>query len=587
MKVKVAVVQLNPTVGALADNTNNIIQAYDTANAAGADIVVVGECAVTGYPIEDLVLKPSFMDAVEIQNERIIEHVNSKDGAALIFGSPHREHNDLYNCGIIAFAKNDIAKSTSHKYFYKSELPNYGVFDEKRVFNKGWVSQPAYFRGSRIGVMICEDGWFPNVSKELTENNADYIFWINGSPFEDGKRLVRRKIFANRMKETNLPMVYVNLVGGQDELVFDGGSFGFDGVDTFTAPEFTTGIFYYETDIIDSKIRHATENNMIDWNKYDLLDAGDMSHIYRASVLGTRDYLAKQGFTQVAIGYSGGVDSGLVAAIAVDALGAENVDLVSLPSKYSSLHSKDDAREGAKRLQTNFRTINIEPVVEALRVAYGTAAYAGTSYLGYDPENDLHDITPRKLEGIADENIQPRARMAILMAISNQEKKLILTTGNKSEVSVGYSTLYGDMAGGFNPIKDLYKSIVWSACRWRNSLTPEQVAEYGFKGKGNIDVVPEEIIVKPPSAELRPDQKDSDSLPEYKILDAILALMIEGEQSNEVIINLGFKQTDVEKVRNLLDNAEYKRRQAAPGIKITSKLHGRERRYPIVNKWRQ
>jgi NAD+ synthase len=593
MTIKFAVAQLNPIVGDIAGNIHKIIKAYEEARAANVDIVVVGECAVTGYPIEDLVLRPSFMDAVEAETVQLINFVNESDGPSLVFGTPARlpsgllGKTQLFNTAVFAYSKRDLEMTElgtrngdpiTYDVIAKSELPNYGVFDEKRVFVSGMDKVHATkWREGKLGIMICEDTWFPRVANLLAEDGAEFLISINGSPYENGKRVVRRQVVANRIKETGLPLLYVNLVGGQDELVFDGGSFGFDGHSMFTGAEFTTGVQFWTAGEVLDRFNEITD---WDWTKWDMIDGGDVGHMYRASVLATRDYLTKQGFNNVVIGYSGGVDSGIVAAIAVDALGTDKVTLVSLPSGFSSDHSKSDALEGAKRLGVEFRTIDIEPVVEALRVAYeSTAIYPIMEQL--DKVRQLGSLV-----GVADENIQARARGTILMSISNQEGKVVLTTGNKSEVSVGYATLYGDMAGGYNPIKDFYKTKVWDACRWRNALTPEQAAEYGFYGKGDVDVVPEEIIVKPPSAELRPDQKDSDSLPAYPVLDDILERMVELEQSSEQIINSGHTEAEVLRVRRLLDGAEYKRRQAAPGVKLTSKLHGRERRYPIVNKWR-
>lgn len=584
MHIKIAVVQLNPTVGDLDGNLSLHKHYYDEAAAAGADIVVFPEMSMTGYPLEDLVLRPSFMDAVRETTIDFLNHVRFRaDGPACIFGAPSINNDNLNNSALFVVTERD---GGNYARFDKYELPNYGVFDEKRVFKAGDFSRPVYFRGFFIGVMICEDTWFPRVAYELARMDSDLLISINGSPYEDGKRMVRRQVVANRIKETGLPLLYVNAVGGQDELVFDGGSFMYDGETTQEAPEFVEGITYFDHILRKASDRDAPYEGVritpapypITMDNYKLVEGHDIGDTYRALVLGTRDYLRKQGFKSVVLGYSGGVDSGIVAAIAVDALGPSKVSLISLPSKYSSQGSKDDAYEGAKRLQTDFRIIQIEPVVAALRTAY-TSQVIPTIIA--DPQN-----SSRILTGTADENIQARARGSILMAISNQENKLLLTTGNKSEVSVGYSTLYGDMAGGFNPIKDQYKMMVWALCRWRNSLTPEQVIEYDFLGFGDVEVVPEEIIVKPPSAELRPDQKDSDSLPPYETLDAILHKMVEEELGINEIIAQGYSDKDVRRVRGLLDNAEYKRRQAAPGVKTTNKLHGRERRYPIVNKYR-
>lgn len=569
--MKFAVAQINPKVGDLQANMNKILEAYYEGVANGADVVICPEGALTGYPLEDLVLRRSFMDAVDVCIAHIIEDVNnSKHETVLIFGTPKTFGAHTTNAAIVI---NPVGQPNI-QWVIKRELPNYGVFDEKRHFASiGYPSHTVLIKGLKIGLMICEDCWHPTVSKELWEDGAAMLVSINGSPFETGKNVVRRKVIANRIKETGLPFMYVNMVGGQDELVFDGASFYYDGKTVQEAPAFFEGVTYFEVAVEDHPqgrfIPPATVDN------YPIIDPSGVAEIYQATVMGVRDYMAKQGFKSVVLGYSGGVDSGIVAAIASDAIGANNVHLVRLPSKFSSDHSLVDAADGAERLGAPLRTISIEGVVNALRLAYTTTQH----HEGGDQQ--------RVLTGTADENIQARARGNILMAISNQEGHLLLTTGNKSEVSVGYSTLYGDMAGGFNPIKDCYKTTVWELCRWRNALTAEEIAVYGFLGKGDIEVVPEAIITKPPSAELRADQKDSDSLPVYEVLDKILQGLIEDEKSNAEIVSDGVADiTTVTRIRRLLDSAEYKRRQAAPGVKITSKLFGRDRRYPIVNGWR-
>ena len=552
------------------------------------DLVIFPECALTGYPLEDLVLRESFMVAVSAQIEYINEIIlTKKKGPAIIYGAPRKDKNGVRN---MAFLVDPQASPKDNQYkqiqtVTKTELPNYGVFDEKRVFVSGEQPFPVKWRGHSLGLMICEDCWFPRVSREMMDHGAQFLISINGSPFEVGKNIVRRDVIKKRVQETGLPFLYVNMVGAQDELVFDGGSFFYDGEEQYF-PTFEEGIFYLQTKIsndlrwLNDKgelIRNSNDNGdnvwwsekpspLIDINNFKNIETTGLKDIYRACVLGTRDYVRKQGFKSVVLGYSGGVDSGLVAAIAVDAIGPENVHLVRLPSKYSSQHSLDDAAAGAERLGAEMRTISIEPVVQSLRDAYQTNGNI--------------------LTGIADENVQARVRGNILMAISNQEKHLLLTTGNKSEVSVGYCTIYGDMSGGFNPIKDLYKTTVWELCRWRNKLERQEIMDYEFLGN-NKEVVPEEIIAKPPSAELRPDQFDEQSLPAYPILDAILKGMIEEEKSvSEISDVLNVPYDIVMKIRNLVDRSEYKRRQSAPGIKITGKIHGRDRRYPIINSWR-
>ena len=567
--MKFAIAQLNPKVGDLEGNAAKIVAAYLKGASEGADVVVCPESALTGYPLEDLVLRKSFMEAVEINLANVVDAVNkSGEKAVLIFGTPkvfdQISDTKPTNSAIVI----DPVNQPSIQWVLKRELPNYGVFDEKRHYVAG--SFPAHVvnvHGYSIGLMICEDCWFPQVSAQLANDGAEMLLSINGSPFEVGKNVTRRKTIANRIKENGLPFMYVNMVGGQDELVFDGGSFYYDGISVQEAPAFVEGISYFDVTVED----HPRAGSFIPsaaLDNYPTVKVSGVADIYQAIVLGVRDYLTKQGFKSVLLGYSGGVDSGIVAAIACDAIGAENVELVRLPSKFSSDHSLDDAAEGAARLGAPIRTMPIEPVVQALRETYESCGRG-------------------KLVGPSDENIQARARGNILMAISNQEGHLLLTTGNKSEVSVGYSTLYGDMSGGFNPIKDCYKTTVWEMCRWRNELSQDDLNGYGFLGKGGIDVVPEEIIVKPPSAELRADQKDSDSLPPYHVLDHILTGFVERDLSNREVVAEGIADAEtVARVRRLVDMAEYKRRQAAPGVKITSKLFGRDRRYPIVNGWR-
>jgi NAD+ synthase len=593
---KFAVVQMNPIVGDLDGNFNQHIQYITDAVAKGADMVLFPEMSLTGYPLEDLVLRRSFMNAVE---DKIFELgqwiINNHPNIGVVFGAPQQTFDGaIYNSAI--FMAEGLQQDVT-----KYELPNYGVFDEKRVFSQGGEPWPINFRGHVIGLMICEDCWFPTVSKTLHEKGAAMLISINGSPYEMGKNVTRRQVIANRIKETGLPFMYANMVGGQDELVFDGGSFFWDGKTLQEAPYFQAGIFMMNV-TLETRSSHFNadgflvarsrddgsfagwigEPDAITLEGYPEVQPTGIQEVYQAIVLGTKDYMTKQKsargkplFLSAVLGYSGGVDSGIVAAVACDALGAENVHLVRLPSKYSSEGSLTDAADGAQRLGAPMRTIEIEPVVEALRSAYWSQR------AGYNFYN--HKQT--ELQGVADENIQARARGNLLMAISNQEGHLLLTTGNKSEVSVGYSTLYGDMSGGYNPIKDAYKTTVWELCRWRNNLTQADLDAFGFKGRVG-DVVPEAIISKPPSAELRPDQKDEDSLPPYPVLDALLKGMIEKEQSMADLIAEGFNPEEVTRIRNLVDNAEYKRRQAAPGVKLTSKIHGRDRRYPIVNAWR-
>lgn len=566
--LKIAALQLNPTVGDLVGNAIKIYEAYCEAVDSGAQLVVAPECVLTGYPLEDLVLDSYFISQVDVQISQLLKLIaeHHPNGPAIIFGAPTSETpGEVYNSAIFYDPTNGY-KQTIHKF----ELPNYGVFDEKRNFRPS--REPGnglvVYRGYRLGIMICEDAWFATSASELYGRGADIFISINGSPFEVGKRARRFNVVYNRTQENNIPFVYVNLVGGQDELVFDGDSFAVDYNGVQLAPAFKESVHIFDITLDGNRSLLISEILLIssvDWNKPHFKP----EDVYRACVLGLRDYMLKQGFTSAVLGYSGGVDSGLVAAMACDAIGPENVHLVRLPSKFSSEHSLTDAALGAKRLGAHLHTINIEPVVEALREAYSFS---------------MGD----KLVGVADENIQARSRGNILMAISNQEGHMLLTTGNKSEVSVGYATLYGDMSGGFNPIKDCYKTVVWDLCRWRNNLPQHLVDYYDFLGKSDVDVVPESIICKPPSAELRDNQKDEDSLPPYEILDEILHHLVElNFDVKTTAETLQIDQQLVAKIGAMLDKAEYKRRQAAPGVKVTPQLFGRERRYPIVNAWRK
>ena len=591
MKVKLAFAQVNPTVGDIDGNLRKILEAHAEAARLGADIAFAPECALSGYPLEDLVLRRSFVDAVDAARERLVAEVlASGTRTALVFGAPcgGALHAGVHNAAFLV----DPAASDgmpTRAMTYKTELPNYGPFDEKRTFVPG--SGPVVFdwRGFRLGVMVCEDAWFPRVSAALHAQGADLLVAINGSPFESGKDAVREAVVRARVAETGLPMAYVNLVGGQDELVFDGGSFLDDGEALTRMPAFAGGVFTVDhdlrsrapapypgaaTDLMDgieeAMARHMAASRARPPSALPDDHPSRVGPIYRACVLGLRDYLAKQDFRGVVVGMSGGVDSALVSAMACDALGPDLVTLVRMPSRFSSPGSLSDAALAAGRQGVrDLRTASVEGVAQALRHAYVVA-------------NDGRG----GLSGTADENVQARARGALLMAVSNQEGRLVLTTGNKSEVSVGYSTLYGDMAGGFNPLKDVYKTVAWAACRWRNGLGADDLAAYGFLGIAG-EVVPLAIVDKPPSAELREGQADADSLPPYPVLDSILRCLVERAMSvAETVAALGHPEATVAFVRRLVDVAEYKRRQSAPGVRITGMLHGRDRRYPIVNAWR-
>lgn len=552
--MKFMLAQVNPTVGDIAGNTAMILAAYQRGVEAAVDVVVMPECVVSGYPLGDLVLRSSFIAACEKATDEITQAVlNGGHKTVLIFGSPlSAGHGDkkAVNAAVVVGAGYS-------RIITKSELPNYGVFDEQRHFvTDDYEPTCVTIRGHKIGVMICEDCWFPRVTEKLVRDGAEMLIAINGSPFEMEKNIRRHNVVMERVAETGLPFLYVNMVGGQDELVFDGGSFWISGTRMGVADTFRE-----QFPVVFVEPGTKTVPQPLDDLTYPIGD------VYEAIVLGTRDYFRKQGFSRAVLGMSGGIDSALVAAIAVDALGAANVDLVCLPSKFSSAGSVDHAILAGKRLGANIRTINIEDGVDAIRKAYASGG-----------NGDF-------LTGTSDENVQARIRGVILMATSNQEGSLLLTTGNKSEVSVGFSTLYGDMNGGFNPIKDCYKTTVWAMSEWRNELGREDLVYCRFRGPAG-EVIPKIIITKPPSAELRPDQTDEQSLPPYPTLDAILKGMVEREKSRVDLIAEGHDPATVERVRKLLDAAEYKRRQAAPGVKVTTALFGMERRYPIVNAWR-
>ncbi len=547
--IRFAVAQLNPTVGDIEGNLKLARAARAEAAAAGADLLVLSELFIAGYPPEDLLLKPAFQDACRAAVEAFA--VDTADGGpGVVIGSPWPEGGKVYN----AVALLDDGKVQGVRY--KVELPNYGVFDELRVFAVGPLPGPVGFRGLRLGLPICEDIWFEQVCECLLETGAEILVVPNGSPYWQGKAEVRQQVAIARIVETSLPMVYVNQCGGQDELVFDGGSFGLhaDRTLAFQMPQFDTGIVTVTW----------KKDGELGWRCTDGRFAplpGLEEANWRACVLGLRDYVNKNGFPGVVLGLSGGIDSAVVAAMAVDALGASRVHCVMLPYRYTSSESLGDAAAIAETLLVRYDIVPIAAPVE------GFAAALEPLFAGRAPD-------------IAEENIQSRTRGTLLMAISNKFGAMVLTTGNKSEMSVGYATLYGDMNGGFNPIKDLYKTEVYALARWRNENRPAGVM--GPKGL----VIPENVITRAPSAELRENQTDQDSLPPYDVLDDILQCLVEDEMRVADVVARGHDVETVRKVERLLYIAEYKRRQAAPGVKITRKTFGRDRRYPIVNRFR-
>lgn len=546
-RLVIAAVQANPTVGAVAHNETLARQYIAQAKAAGADLAVFSELFINGYPPEDLAMKPAFWAAGKAAVERLA--LDTKDGPAALVGviwpnadPGRRPHNAL------AFLAEGEIKGVA----FKADLPNYGVFDEKRVFEPG--AEPSVFewKGVRLGVPICEDIWSAAVCADLARKGAEILLVPNGSPFRrtaDDERMVVAKA---RVAETGLPLLYVNEVGGQDELVFDGGSFALSaaGEMTMRLPMFEEA-FALTTWEKGASGWACVEAPMADWPT-------GPEEIYRAMVLGLRDYVNKSGFPGVLLGLSGGVDSAISAVVAADALGPDRVRCVMLPSRYTSTESLEDAADCAKRLGIRLDEISIVPAIDAF-------AQMLTPHF----ENKAPDST--------EENIQARARGISLMALSNKLGHMLLTTGNKSEMAVGYATLYGDMCGGYNVIKDVYKTEVYAVCDWRNANDPFGVA---------ASPIPERIITKAPSAELRPDQKDQDSLPEYADLDAILHGLVEEEATLDEIVARGYAPEVVEKVQRLLYSSEYKRRQAAPGVKIGARAFGRDRRYPIVNGFR-
>nr|CAD6414131.1 NAD+ synthase [Rhizobium sp. Q54] len=547
--LRIAVAQINPTVGDVVQNLAKAREARAEAAREGADLVLFTELFMSGYPPEDLVLKPAFLNAC-LRAVEALAADTADGGPGVIMGFPRQAERGRHNSVAVLDGGKIVAVRD------KVDLPNYGEFDEKRVFVAGEMPGPVNFRGVRLGIPICEDIWGDlGVCETLAESGAEILLSPNGSPYYRGKVDVRHQVVLKQVVETGLPMIYANQLGGQDELVFDGASFGFnaDRALAFQMSQFETAIA------------------VTDWRKGQdgwRCTNGPMARLpekeeadYRACVLGFRDYVNKNGFKSVVLGLSGGIDSAVCAAIAVDALGEERVRTVMLPYRYTSEESLKDAADCAKALGTRYDIVPIAEPVEGFLSAL-SELFEGTE------------------EGITEENLQSRARGTILMAISNKFGAMVVTTGNKSEMSVGYATLYGDMNGGFNPIKDLYKMQVYAIADWRNrNLPPNALGPSG-------EVIPKNIIAKAPSAELRPNQSDQDSLPPYPVLDDILECLVEQEMSVEDIVARGHDVATVHRVEHLLYLAEYKRRQSAPGVKITRKNFGRDRRYPITNRFR-
>ena len=537
MKLKIALAQINLLVGGIRANVEKIIeQCVDARDRLQADIIVFPELTVTGYPPEDLLLRSDFIAAANAGLQEICSRV--KD-VCVVLGFPERQQDELYNSVAV------LMDGTVQAVYRKTLLPNYSVFDEKRYFKAGNETCIFNLKGIPIGITICEDIWGPGIVDKTRDAGAEILLNLNASPFHAGKIHERETAVREQVKAIAIPVVYVNLVGGQDELVFDGASFVIDasGKVVFRAPEFEE-----QLSVVEFEYSDALKIGMGDIAPY----YSEVSSEYRALVMGIRDYAGKNGFQGVVLGLSGGIDSALTLALAVDALGPDKIEAVLMPSRYTQDMSVEDAELEAQALGVKYHIIAIEPAVQAFN-------------------SMLADIFSGSERDATEENIQARCRGVILMAISNKQGRLLLTTGNKSEMSVGYATLYGDMAGGFAPLKDVPKLLVYKLSEYRNSIS---------------NVIPERVITRPPSAELAPDQIDEDSLPPYAILDPILERYVEKDQSAEEIIAAGYSQDDVQRAVSLVDRNEYKRRQSPPGIRITPKAFGRDRRYPITSGYR-
>ena len=559
MKLRVALAQVNPTVGDLAGNAALIKQSVDQAVGAGAHIVVLPEMVLTGYPVEDLALRPSFQVASKAAiaalaatlDKKIVSIVGYLDQVTMKDGSVKPQN-------MVAV----IAGGEVKARYAKCHLPNYGVFDEFRNFVAGDSTLVVRIHGVDVGIAICEDLWIDGgITAQLAARTPGLVIVPNGSPYERNKDDVRLALVTKRAREANAPLAYINMTGGQDDLVFDGDSIvvNSNGDVIARAPQFEDGVMVVDIDVAPgtskpdvtiSEDHVEIEKPLIPGIAHRL---GDEEEVWNAIVVGLRDYVAKNGFTSVLVGLSGGIDSALVTALAIDALGPASVHAVAMPSKYSSDHSIEDAEAMAKQTGIGFRIIEIQPMVEAFR-------------------------TEVELTGLAEENLQARVRGTTLMGLSNQHGYLVLATGNKSELACGYSTLYGDAVGGYAPIKDIYKTDVWALSRWRNQVAKES---------GEAPPIPERSITKEPSAELRPDQKDSDSLPEYEILDKVLKAYVDEDLGRDALIAAGFDKELVMRVIAMVDKAEYKRRQYPPGTKVSQRAFGKDRRLPMTSSWRE
>jgi NAD+ synthase len=545
-RLVIALAQINPTVGDIDGNIAQVLEAREAATRDGADLIVYSELVVSGYPPEDLVLKPFFQAKIKSAVDRIA-NATADDGPAVLVGAPWRIDGQVYNAALLIDGGEIAAVRLKHV------LPNYGVFDEKRVFVPGPLPGPMNFRDVRLGVMVCEDMWTSDVTECLEESGAEILIVLNGSPYETDKPDERLNLAITRINESGLPLIYVNQVGGQDELVFDGASFALD-----ASRELRLQAPAWKEAVLAGHWRRETEGWTCAPGEIARIDGDANDDIYQALMLGLRDYVRKNGFPGVLIGLSGGVDSALSAAVAVDALGAEHVHCVMMPSPFTSRESLEDAAICARLLGTRIDTVGIEPAMKAF-------------------EEMLRPLFDELPADVTEENVQARSRGITLMALSNKFGHMVLSTGNKSEMSVGYATLYGDLCGGYSVLKDVYKTTVYRLANWRNQVRPD--GGLGPDGR----VIPERIITKAPSAELKPDQTDQDSLPPYDELDDVLKSLIEGDLGIDEIVARGHARDTVVRIWRMLDLAEYKRRQAPPGVKISRRSFGRDRRYPITN----
>ena len=554
MKLRLALAQVNPTVGDLAGNAALIIKRAQDARAAGAHIAIFPEMVLTGYPVEDLALRPSFQAASKSALAKLAQEINPE--IVSIVG--YLDHLDGRPQNMVAV----IAGGEVRARYAKCHLPNYGVFDEYRNFVAGDSTLVVRIHGVDVGIAICEDLWIDGgITAELAVRKPGLVIVPNGSPFERDKDDVRLELVTRRARQLGAPLAYVNMTGGQDDLVFDGDSIVVDkaGALVARAPQFEDGMMLVD---IDVATKTAKPDVIISESPIEIAKPlipgiahrlGDEEQMWKAIVVGLRDYVAKNGFSSVLLGLSGGIDSAVVAALAIDALGADRVHGVAMPSKYSSEHSITDAQAMAQVTGLGFRVIEIQQMVDSFKSRVN-------------------------LTGLAEENLQARVRGTTLMGLSNQAGHLVLATGNKSELACGYSTLYGDAVGGYAPIKDIYKTDVWALARWRNLVAIEA---------GEVAPIPANSITKEPSAELRPDQKDSDSLPEYELLDKVLKAYVDEDLGHDALIAAGFDRELVIRVIGMVDRAEYKRRQYPPGTKVSKRAFGKDRRLPMTSKWRE